>query len=141
MGKRAFSKIWIMVIIFILIAGGILAWRYGWRGKVPTVPPVVSPMIQPISTQPISLEEKFISEEEAINLIKELHKVKEWLAFFTGPGGTSPTTDGKPIIEVDSKISEGYSIHVYEMLSDHTATFNWYDVNSKTGEIIPMFDF
>ena len=136
MGKRAFSKIWIMVIIFILIAGGILAWRYGWIGKVPATPPVVSPRLQPISP-----EEKFISEEEAINLIKELPKVKEWLALFTGPGGTGPTTGGKPMVEVDSKSAEGYTIHVYEILSDHTATFNWYDVNSKTGEIIPMFDF
>ncbi|MEK7562084.1 MAG: hypothetical protein AAB509_00175 [Patescibacteria group bacterium] len=141
MDKQVFSKIWIIVIIFILIAGGILAWWYGWIGKVPTVPPVVSPILQPTSTQPTSLEEKFISEEKAINLIKELPKVKEWLALFTGPGGTGPTTGGKPIIEVDSKTAEGYTIHVYELLSDHTATFNWYSVNLKTGEIKPMFDF
>ena len=135
MNNQSFSKIWIIVIIFVLIAGGILAWRYRWIGKVPTTPPVVSPTLQPISP-----EEKFISEEEAINLIKKLPKVKEWLALFTGPGGTGPTMSGKPIVEVDSKTAEGYTIHVYELLSDHTATFNWYSVNLKTGEIKAMFD-
>lgn len=134
MSNQSFSKI--LIVAIILIAGGILVWRYGWIERVLTEPSVSSPASQ--STPP---EEKFISEEEAVNLIKELPKVKEWLVLFTGPGGTGPTTGGKPIIEVDSKTAKEYTVHVYELLSDHTATFNWYTVNSKTGEIIPMFNF
>lgn len=85
------------------------------------------------------IEPEIISEEEAINLVKNLPEVKEWLSLFTGPGNTSPTTGGKPMIVVDNKSEQGYSIHVYEQLTDHAATFNWYSVNSKTGEIILTF--
>jgi len=133
MNNQSFSKIWIIVIIFVLIIDGILAWRYRWMEKVSTMSPIVFLTPQPTP------EEKFISEEEAINLIKKLPEVKEWLALFTGPGGTSPITGGKPVIQVDSKSAEEYTIHIYENLSDHIATFNWYDVNSKTGKIMPVF--
>lgn len=35
--------------------------------------------------------------------------------------------------------SEPWSIHVFEILSDHTATFNWYEVDQKTGEVKSLF--
>ena len=82
---------------------------------------------------------EIISEEEAINLVRNLPEVTEWLSLFTEPGDTSPTTGGKPMIIIDSKSEQGYSVHIYEQLSDHTATFNWYSVNSKTGEITSTF--
>lgn len=85
------------------------------------------------------IEPEIMSEEEAINLVRNLPEVAEWLSLFTGPDNTSSATDGKPMIIIDGKSEQGYSIHVYEKLSDHTATFNWYSVNSKTGEIAPMF--
>lgn len=85
------------------------------------------------------IETKDISEEEAIKIVKNLPEVKNWLSFFTGPGSTGPTTGGKPMIVVDSKEDEGYKIHVYEELSDHTATFGWYSVNKKTGETKSSF--
>ena len=85
------------------------------------------------------IEPEIISEGEAIDLVKNLPEVKEWLALFTGASNTSPTTDGSPMVVVDSKLDQGYSIHVYEQLSDHTATFNWYRVDSETGEITSMF--
>lgn len=83
--------------------------------------------------------EKNISEQEAINLVINLPEVKEWLALFMGSDNTSPTTGGKPVIELSDKSDEEYIIHVYEKLSDHTATFNWYVVNLKTGKIEPEF--
>lgn len=33
MGNQAFSKIWIIIIFIILLAGGILAWQYRWIPK------------------------------------------------------------------------------------------------------------
>lgn len=32
MDNQSFSKIWILVIIVIIFAGGILVWRYKWKG-------------------------------------------------------------------------------------------------------------
>jgi len=30
-------------------------------------------------------------------------------------------------------------VHVYEDLPDHTATFNWYEVNVKSGKVTKLF--
>ncbi|MBU4466777.1 hypothetical protein KKF47_01780, partial [Patescibacteria group bacterium] len=113
-----------IIVLVIALVGVILAYQYYGLG----------PRI--FKNEVINQE---ISEKEAIDLIHNLPEVKEWLALFTGPGGTSPITGGRPAIEIDSKSAEEYTIHVYEALSDHTATFNWYSINLKTREIKPIF--
>ena len=70
-----------------------------------------------------------LTEQEAINLVNDLAEVQEWLAL----------SGGKPVIEIDHKEDEFYIIHAYESMPDHTATFNWYRVHSKTGEVSNMF--
>jgi hypothetical protein len=82
---------------------------------------------------------KNVSEQDAINLVKNLPEVKKWLSLFAQPDGSNPKTGGKPVIELGSKNENTYFIHVYELLSDHSATFNWYDVDIKTGNIKPEF--
>ena len=37
-----------------------------------------------------------------------------------------------PIVEVDSENGDEVTIHLYEMMSDHTATWDWYYVNRRT---------
>ena len=72
-----------------------------------------------------------ISEEGAIGKVWELEAVKSY--FQEVPNA---------VIEVDSKDEETntYLVHVYEIKDGHTATFNWYTVNKKNGEITAEFD-
>lgn len=69
-----------------------------------------------------------ISKDEAIAKIRSLPKVVEY--FKAVP---------KAIIEIDSEENDSYSIHVYEIKDNHTATFNWFEVDKKTGSIKEMF--
>lgn len=43
------------------------------------------------------------------------------------------------IVEVDNELDSEYNIHVYEIKDGHTATFNWYRVDKKTGEVKKEF--
>jgi len=65
--------------------------------------------------------------------------VQEWLQLFSGPGQTSPKTGGRPAFVVHRIENNYYVIQVFENMPSHTATFNWYKVNSQTGEIIQEF--
>lgn len=80
-----------------------------------------------------------ISEDEAVKLVRELPEVQEWLGYFTNEDGTSPETEGYPIIEIDSIEENEYLVHVYEMMPTHQATFDWYYVNMNSGEIHSMY--
>ena len=114
MNHCTFSKIWIIVVLVALFAGGVLVWQYS---KAPE--------------EEVKVPEIKISEEEAINLVKNLPEVKEWLSLFGEPDRD------KAIIEF-SHVEEGkYVIHVYELVptDGHTATFDWYYVNPYTSEI------
>lgn len=76
-----------------------------------------------------------ITSAEAIEKVKNLAEVQEWLLLFSSSNNTSPITGGKPIIEIDSISDENYIVHAYEQTFDHTATFGWYGVNEKTGVV------
>lgn len=75
--------------------------------------------------------EKDVLADEAIAKVRGLDEVKDYLKRV--PNGQ---------IEVDSTDEETntYLIHVYEIKNGHTATFNWYTINKKTGEITAEFD-
>ncbi|MBU1016846.1 MAG: hypothetical protein ABIJ36_03220 [Patescibacteria group bacterium] len=77
--------------------------------------------------------------DKALLLVKNLPEVQEWLNLFINPDGASPSTNGKPVIEVDSVDGSVYTIHVYESLTDHNATFNWYYVDLNTESIKDFF--
>jgi len=79
---------------------------------------------------------KKTKEDEAIELVWRRPEVKYWLTLF--PNGTSKL-GGHPAANADHDQGDVYSVHVYEDLPDHVATFNWYDVNLKTGEITKKF--
>ena len=94
-----------------------------------------------LSEKPEILEKtsQDISEEQAINLVKELPKVKEWLALFSEPGNVSPTTGGTPVIIMYLKEKGVYNIQAFEQLPDRRVNFNYYEVDAKTGEVTPLF--
>ncbi len=70
-------------------------------------------------------------EDQAIDLVYRRADVKAWLKLF--PRGTSKL-GGHAAFTADHDEGDVYSVHVYEDLPDHTATFNWYEVNLKTGK-------
>ena len=72
-----------------------------------------------------------ITKEKAAQLVQSLDEVKKYLV-------TVPNA----IIEFDheSKDKTVWVIHVYEAKDGHTATFNWFDVNKQSGQIIKEFN-
>ena len=73
-----------------------------------------------------------ISPEEAVEKVKSRKEVIDYLK-------RVPTA----IIQAQSTTDEedSYRIQVYEVKDGHTATFNWYNVDKKTGEVVAEFDF
>ena len=76
-----------------------------------------------------------ISAEQAVALVKKRSDVKKFLALF--PGGKSKKTLGFPVVKAE-ELDNNWNIHVYEQMPDHTATMNWFEVDSQTGAIKPM---
>lgn len=76
--------------------------------------------------------EKSISQEEALQKIKMRTEVQKYEIELTKLGS-------KAQIDVED-LEEDWNVHVYEIVvagdSSHTATFGWYRVNKKTGNII-----
>src|SRR3989344_2614166 len=70
-----------------------------------------------------------ISRQQAVENVKNLPEVKQYL---------KDVPNGK--VEVDNELEGEYNIHVYEVKNGHTATFNWYRVSIKSGEIRSEFE-
>lgn len=69
-----------------------------------------------------------VSHKQAIENVKNLPEVQEYLK--NVPNGR---------VEVDNELEDKYNVHVYEIKDGHTATFNWYRVSIKSGEIKKEF--
>lgn len=76
-----------------------------------------------------------VSHEEAVEIVRALPEVQAFISLINTKG------DSEAYIEYSHDECNTYSIHVYELKDDHTATFNWYDVNMYTGEVTTMVDF
>ena len=105
--------------------------------KFETSPVNILQTTSPSNENPIST--KIISEKDAIKLVKNLPEVKNWLSLFSQPDGSNMKTGGKPFIDLDHQDDNTYFIHAYELTTNHLATFNWYDVDKKTGNIKSEF--
>jgi hypothetical protein len=82
-----------------------------------------------------STQKKALTAGQAIALVKQRADVKAFLAQF--PQGKSRVTDGVAIVDAE-KLPGAWNVHVYEQMSDHTATMNWFEVNAVTGKIKAM---
>lgn len=69
-----------------------------------------------------------ISKDEAVAKVKALPEVSDYLKRV--PNG---------LIAVNGEEEDTYMIQVYEFKDNHTATFNWYDVDKNTGEVEKQF--
>ncbi len=82
-----------------------------------------------------------VTEAQAVKLVSNRPEVKKFVADVKVAGKKRGVTTH---IEFDRKEEGEYIIHVYELVPDeddsaHTATFNWYHVNAKTGKISKEF--
>ena len=59
--NQTFSKIWIIAILAILIAGGILAWQYWWLPKGVEKPIVEKPGLNLKTTKLATIPKKYTS--------------------------------------------------------------------------------
>lgn len=78
-----------------------------------------------------------ITEEQALNMVRKRQDVSAWLKLIKESKKKNPQT-GEAVIEVES-YEGNWRVHVYEQMSDHTATMNWYTVDAKTGKITADF--
>lgn len=69
-----------------------------------------------------------ISRNLAVENVKKLPEVQQYL---------KDVPNGK--VEVDNELEGEYNVHVYEVKNGHTATFNWYRVSIKSGEVRSEF--
>lgn len=65
-----------------------------------------------------------VTEQLAVENVKKLPEVQDYL---------KEVPNGK--VEVDNEDEGEYNVHVYEVKNGHTATFNWYRVSIKSGEV------
>lgn len=71
-----------------------------------------------------------ISRELAIENVKKMPEVQDYLKRVP-----------KALVEVDNELEGEYNVHVYEVKNGHTATFNWYRVSIKSGDVRAEFEF
>jgi hypothetical protein len=76
-----------------------------------------------------------LSQEEAIAAVMQRPEVKTWMAAFSGPGGVSPITGGRPQFLVISETATEYEIKAFESMEDRDLTFDRYHVNKETGSV------
>jgi len=77
-----------------------------------------------------------ISEKQALEIVKDFPEVKDFLKLNFPEGN-------KPFVDIDHKTKSGsLVVHVYEVAKDdpdaittHTATMNWYTLDSCTGKV------
>lgn len=79
-----------------------------------------------------------ISEQQALNMVRARKEVADWLKLIKESKKKNPQT-GQAVVEIDGYEGGNWRVHVYELMSDHTATMNWYNVDSKTGKITTDF--
>lgn len=102
----------IIIVIFILLAA---AGYFMLQNGVP-------------NNFPVEIGSTKISRDLAVENVKKLPEVREYL---------KNVPNGK--VEVDNELDGGYNVHVYKIKDGHTATFNWYRVSIKSGEVKSEF--
>lgn len=111
--QRGFSLIPLVVIIGIIVVGVILDLQ---RDN--------SILLNQLS----EIGSTKISRNLAVENVNKLPEVQDYL---------KRIPNGK--VEVDNELEGEYNVHVYEVKNGHTATFNWYRVSIKSGEVRSEF--
>lgn len=102
----------VIAVVILLVVAGYFVLQNGVPENIP---------VENLSTK--------ISSEMAVEKVKNLPEVQQYL---------KDVPNGK--VEVDNELEGEYNVHVYEVKNGHTATFNWYRVSIKSGDIRPEFE-
>jgi hypothetical protein len=100
-----------------------------------------SQKLRTVPARPASLKKR-ITEAQAVKIVGDRAEVKSWKQEVA-----KAWTKERPVkafIELDRKEKGEYVVHVFEVVPDdpessHTATFNWYHVNDRTGAVRKEF--
>lgn len=76
------------------------------------------------STKKVNVSNSEIDSVAASKIVMDIPEVKEFFKLSPNPHLTIDNMNDK---------SSFWNIHVYEDFPDHTVTFNWYEVDKKTG--------
>lgn len=71
-----------------------------------------------------------ITKEEAVNIVLSLSEVNDYV---------SRVKNSRVEYSHDSSDGQKIIVHVYEQLPDHTATFNWFNVDKATKQVTKEF--
>lgn len=110
----------IPVLIIIVLA--IIAAGYFYIKNTPMEKLIPDQIVDQVTTTGMT-------ESQAIENVKKLPEVQAYLKRV--PNGR---------VEVDNELEGEYNIHVYELKDGHSATFNWYHVSIKSGEVRSEFE-
>lgn len=79
-----------------------------------------------------------ISDVQAIQIVTNLPEVQDFISRVKSAKGDPHVAadPGQPVL--GSGGSSSWSIHVFESLPDHNATFGWYSVDAITGKVTPQ---
>lgn len=80
---------------------------------------------QAIEVQAAQKKKKISKKQARKKVVKYIKKYGNWNTSY--------------YLDYDHNGKNTYVFHYYEMMSDHTATVNWYDVNWNTGKVKPEF--
>lgn len=116
-GQKGLTLIPLLVIAGLLVTAGIVYVK-------------TRPMEEIVPEQVIDrISSTGMTKDRAIEIIKNRSEVQDYLKRV--PNGR---------VEVDNEDQGEYNVHVYEIKDGHTATFNWYKVSIKSGEIRPELE-
>lgn len=108
-------------VVFILTAMGLSAIsQFKPRAIIPI----------PVSTDKVSSPK--VNQQRAISLVNLQPEVKDYL---------KRVPKGRVDYDHEDLDKNAWVIHVYEIVSGHTATFNWYYVDKQSAKITKEFNF
>jgi len=77
-------------------------------------------------------------DDKAIAIVCQRKEIKQWIRELNAARKTNRNA-GKAAFDVVDHKGNVYTVHVFENRADHTATFNWYEVDIKTGKVNAQF--
>lgn len=110
----------LLLVIVVIIGAGYYAYQSQKSSEV---------SIQDTTSTAENTGSSKITTEQARMVVQNLPEVQEYLKNVP-----------KALVEVDNEEEGEYNVHVYEVKNGHTATFNWYTVDIKTGKPVAQFE-
>ena len=108
-------KIPVLIILLLIIVGGVIYF--------------INTPLEKLVPEQVIPKTTGMTENQAIENVKKLPEVQDYLQRV--PNGR---------VEVDNELEGEYNVHVYELKDGHSATFNWFTVSIKSGQLEAQFE-